>query len=181
MELFPPDPPLDDGEVALRLWTAADVPAITAACQDPEISRFTLVPAPYTEGDARGFVADAARQLEAGAGIHFAVTDSRTGRILGSIGLETRDWPVAEVGYWIDREARGRGIATRALRLLSRWTLHELGAARLQLVTPPENVASQLVAERAGFQREGVLRAALVTKGRRTDCVMFSLLPGDRA
>jgi RimJ/RimL family protein N-acetyltransferase len=50
---------------------------------------------------------------------------------------------------------------------------------RLQLVTDVENVASQRVAERAGFLREGVLRQALEVKGRRSDCVMFSLLPTD--
>jgi RimJ/RimL family protein N-acetyltransferase len=76
--------------------------------------------------------------------------------------------------------ARGRGVCTRALRLLSRHALDDLGLQRLQLVADPDNVASQRVAEKAGFRREGVLRAHLRhPDGRIRDSVMFSLLPGD--
>jgi RimJ/RimL family protein N-acetyltransferase len=76
--------------------------------------------------------------------------------------------------------ARGRGVCTRALRLLSRHALDHLGLQRLQLVADPDNVASQRVAEKAGFRREGVLRAHLRhPDGRIRDSVMFSLLPGD--
>lgn len=86
-----------------------------------------------------------------------------------------------QVGYWVKREARGRGVATRALRLLSRWAFDELGARRVQLIAQPENLASQRVAEKAGFQREGLLRAYAELKGRRPDFHMYSLLPGDLA
>jgi hypothetical protein len=51
-----PDPPLSDDTVALRPWTADDVPAIAAICQDAEIPRWTIVPTPYSDEDARGFV-----------------------------------------------------------------------------------------------------------------------------
>src|SRR5512146_2713173 len=78
-------------------------------------------------------------------------------------------------------EARGKGLATRAVRLISRWALRELGLPRLGLFTEPWNVASQRVAERAGFQREGVLRSWTEIDGRRRDYVSFSLLPGDLA
>lgn len=181
MELFPPDPPPSDGEVALRPWTEADVPTIVAACRDPEIPRWTQVPSPYDEGDARAFVMQAQKDWAEGARAQFAIVDARSGAVLGSIGLVGVDWPVGEVGYWVAREARRRGVATRATRLLARWALLERGFARLQLVADPENTGSLRVAECAGFQREGVLRAGLENKGRRTNCVMFSLLPGDLA
>jgi RimJ/RimL family protein N-acetyltransferase len=75
---------------------------------------------------------------------------------------------------------RGRGVCTRALRALSRWALSDLQLQRLELVTDPENVASQRVAEKAGFRREGVLRAHLRhPDGRIRDSVIFSLLPGE--
>ena len=78
------------------------------------------------------------------------------------------------------RSARGQGICTRALRLLSRHALEELELQRLDLVTDPDNLASQRVAEKVGFQREGVLRAHLRhPDGRIRDSVMFSLLPGE--
>jgi RimJ/RimL family protein N-acetyltransferase len=66
------------------------------------------------------------------------------------------------------------------VQLVARWAFAERGVQRLELTTAPENVASQRVAERAGFTREGVLRALQATKSNgRRDTVMFSLLPSD--
>ena len=161
---------LEDDVVLLRPRTEDDVPAITETCQDPEIVRWTPVPSPYTEDDAREFIR--------AAPVASAIVDARTGEFLGAIGWRWVDGNV-QFGYWAKREARGRGIATRALRLLSRWAIHELGAARVQLVTEPEKVASQQVAEKAGFTREATLRSYIELKGRRRDAVMFSLLPDD--
>lgn len=163
---------LEDGEILLRPFTEEDVPAIAAACQDPEIPRWTRVPSPYSEDDARMFVRHADHQA-------FAIVDREGGELLGSIGLVDLAGSVGEIGYWIKREARGNGVATRALVLLSRWAASEGGLARVQLTTEPANVASQRVAEKAGFSREGVLRSWIEIKGRRRDAVMYSLLPDD--
>jgi RimJ/RimL family protein N-acetyltransferase len=84
------------------------------------------------------------------------------------------------VGYWCAAHERRRGIATRALRLVCRYALDELGLARIELITDVDNVASQGVAQKAGFRREGVLRSHLRhPDGHRRDSVMFSLLPGE--
>ncbi len=161
---------LEDGDVALRPLTEEDVPEVVAACQDPEIPRWTLVPSPYTEDDAREFLA--------GASDVSAIVDAESGEFLGAIGWHWVDGNV-QVGYWVKREARGRGVATRALRLLSRWAFAELGAARIQLLTEPENPASQRVAEKAGFRREALLRSFVDLKGRRADVYMYALLRDD--
>lgn len=87
----------------------------------------------------------------------------------------------ADVGYWLLPEGRGRGCATRAVLLISEWAIRELGIVRLQLWAEPENVASLRVADRRGYQREGVLRSFEEVGGRRVDSVMFSLLPSDLA
>jgi RimJ/RimL family protein N-acetyltransferase len=163
---------LTDGEIVLRPFTEDDVPAITAACQDPEIPRWTRVPSPYTEQDARAFVSEAAEGS-------FAIVDARTGELLGSIGVRPLGDGVGQIGYWIRREARGQGVATRALGTISKWAFDTLALARLQLITEPENQASQRAAEKAGFQREGLLRAFAELKGHRPDFYMYSLLPGD--
>jgi GrpB-like predicted nucleotidyltransferase (UPF0157 family) len=81
------------------------------------------------------------------------------------------------VGYYLAAEARGRGLATRALKLLSRWGIEELGLARIEVLAHPDNVGSQRVALRVGFQREGLLRSYRDRKGERDDLLMFSLLP----
>ena len=70
---------------------------------------------------------------------------------------------------------------TRAVGLVSRWAFQELRCERLQLRADADNVASQRVAEKAGFTREGVLRSVHFNarQKRRVDYVMFSLLPLD--
>jgi RimJ/RimL family protein N-acetyltransferase len=85
----------------------------------------------------------------------------------------------AAVGYWLAPDARGRGVATRTLRLLARWAFEHLAVARLELTCAPDNVASQRVAERCGFVRESVLRSHIRFKGGRRDTMVFSLLPGE--
>jgi RimJ/RimL family protein N-acetyltransferase len=73
-------------------------------------------------------------------------------------------------------------VCAEALRRLARFGFGELGLGRLELLTDPDNVASQRVAEKVGFRREGVLRSHLLHRdGRRRDSVMFSLLPGELA
>jgi RimJ/RimL family protein N-acetyltransferase len=99
---------------------------------------------------------------------------------MGTIGLGlSGEDGMAETGYWMVAEHRGRGVATRALRLLSRWAILDLGLWRLQLQTMTGNTASQAVAERAGFTREAVLRRYMENRGSRCDSVMFSLVPTD--
>ncbi len=104
---------------------------------------------------------------------------AQTTRFLGAIGFRLPAPAVGEVGYWLAAPARGRGVATRAVRLLCAWAFEELSLARIQLHTLPGNVASERLAERAGFTREGLLRSFAEMKGRRVDINMFSLLPGE--
>jgi RimJ/RimL family protein N-acetyltransferase len=185
MALTAPEPPLADEVVALRPWRADDAPAVAAAIDgDPEIAAWLdEVPQPYGLDDAHEYIAACKRGWAEGAGAFFAVVDPADGTLLGSLGLRLAGLPqgVAEVGYWIAREARGRGVASHAVRLAARWILGEVGIERLQLRADTLNVSSQRVAEKAGFTREGVLRSMHYNprQGRRVDFVLFSLLPGE--
>jgi RimJ/RimL family protein N-acetyltransferase len=176
-----PDPPLNDGAVALRPWRAADLVPLVEACQDPEIPRWTAVPSPYGEHDAREYLARAEIDRRSGRELGLAVVDAGEGTLLGSCGLARFDWQdrKVEVGYWIAAAARGRSVGSRATGLLSRWALESLGMERVELLANPMNEASQRLAERAGFTREGLLRAYRRRKGEREDLIMFSLLAGD--
>lgn len=167
---------LRDEELVLRPWTEADAPAIAAACNDPEIPRWIpVIPKPYTVDDALAFIRG---EADARPEHSFAITER--GTVVGSIGMTTDGTGTGRIGYWCARDARGRGLTTRALRTLSRWGLEELGLGRLELFTDPDNVASQRVAEKVGFRREGILRSHLLhPDGRRRDSVMFSLLSGE--
>ena len=176
-----PDPPLADDAVRLRPWCDADVEPAHAATQDPLIPRYTRVPRGQTEVGLRAFIAEREVRRRAGEVLSFVIADATSDAFLGTVALLRFDWEEnrAEVGYWLASWARGRGVATRAVTMLARWALLDLGMARLSLMTDVDNVASQAVAERAGFTREGVQRSYLKRDGRRFDIVMYSLLPGD--
>jgi RimJ/RimL family protein N-acetyltransferase len=168
---------LHDVDLVLRPWTEGDVPALVTACNDPEISRWIpLIPRPYTEADAIAFV-----RGEVSTAPEHSLAIAVDGELVGAIGLSLNSLNYrGAIGYWIAAPARGKGICTRALRTLSRWGLDDLELQRLELITDPDNVASQRVAEKVGYRREGVLRAHLRhPDGRIRDSVMFSLLPGE--
>ena len=182
-EVLFPRPTLADELVLLRPWTAHDVPARLAAFQDPWLLRFSWPrTTPLTEADIwSSFRAQEEARLR-GEELNFALVEPRDPSVvLGGASIYGIDLEQgrAGVGYWVAREARRRGVASHATRLLARWALAELGVARLELTCGPDNEASQRVALRCGFVLEGVLRSHLPFKGGRRDTVMFSLLPGE--
>jgi RimJ/RimL family protein N-acetyltransferase len=160
-------PTLTDGVVTLRALREGDVPAIVAACQDPEIPRWTSVPSPYTVEDARRFLAIAATEAAAGDGLVLAVADAED-RLIGTVGLMDVGGGSAEIGYWVAAPARGRGVAVRATVLLRDWAHTALGLHTIELLPHRDNGPSQRVAERAGFADSGELRrVARMPPGRR--------------
>ncbi|MBP2056833.1 RimJ/RimL family protein N-acetyltransferase [Streptomyces griseochromogenes] len=118
---------------------------------------------------------------ESGDGIHFAVTDARTARLMGTVGLKKTDWRalVSEVGYWVCPWARGRGIAAEATKALAQWLLADQQFQRLELRAATENTASQKAALKAGFHRKGILRNAGFVHTGRVDLIVFSILRDD--
>jgi RimJ/RimL family protein N-acetyltransferase len=146
-----PDPPLGDEEIALRRFSERDVDVLTSALQDPEIPRWTGVPDPYTRGHAIHFVTS--WPAEAGE-LSLAIRDAADDRLLGSIGVRVDDARrIAELGYWVAAEARGRGVASRAIELVTGWAHDELGVERVDVYVDSGNVASLRAAEKAGLRR----------------------------
>jgi RimJ/RimL family protein N-acetyltransferase len=181
-ELWFPVPPLAGDVVRLRPWDEADMPGMVLAFSDPVMRQFSRRTAPYTETDARDQFAEQERARLRGERLNLALVEPHDQDVvLGGVSLhEVRlDRGCAAVGYWLAPGARGRGAATQAVRLLARWAFAELGLARLELTCGPDNEASQRVAERCGFTREGVLRSHVPFKGGRRDSVIYSLLPGE--
>ena len=151
-------PRLTDGVIGLRALDERDVPAIVAACRDPEIPRWTRVPSPYTPEDARSYLAVAAADAAVGLGVALAVTDAADA-FIGTIGLMEvdRERGTGEIGYWTAAPARGRGVTVRAVVLLRDWAVRELGLATLEILPHEDNMPSRVVAERAGFGWTGAV------------------------
>ena len=172
---------LSDDVVVLRAWSSTDASFLAEASRDPAIERYNG-PAPASVADAIAVIESIeqrwARFDAEGdpTGAAFAIVDAASGEPVGMCGVD--HWSsagVAQFGYWLGAGARGRGLATRAVTLMTGW-LFELGAARVFLTIESENAASAAVARRAGFTYEGTLRALGVWQGQRKDVDMFAVL-----
>jgi len=168
--------------VTLRPWREDDADTLAARINDPAIVVFLdRLPQPYVREDALAYIRASQEGWRTGGNTNFAIVVDRIGGAVGSIGVRWSEIEegVAEVGYWVAAEARGRGAATSAVRLVAHWAFTaEQRLERLQLRADVLNAASNRVAEKAGFTREGVLRSSRrnVRLDRRGDYVMWSLL-----
>src|SRR5262245_11230381 len=173
---------LSDGSVTVRPWEHDDAAMLVERINDYEVALYLdEVPQPYHLEDAREFFALSDEGWRTGTMTNFAVLLDGIGGATGGVGVRWAQIStgVAEVGYWIAADARGRGAATAATRLVSRWAFEaEPTLQRVELRAAVENPASNRVAEKAGFAREGVLRQQRYNArlGRRIDFVMWSLL-----
>ncbi|MFE9774017.1 GNAT family N-acetyltransferase [Streptomyces sp. NPDC005931] len=136
---------------------------------DPELLRWNTPVRPVTDlAGAREALRARARRAADGTALALRVADADSGTVLGHIDVnEIR--PVTgtgRVGYWVLPEARGRGVATRALLLAARWAFTDLGLHRLELDHAVGHEASCRVAGRGGFLHEGTLRGAVFAAGR---------------
>lgn len=172
---------LTDGVIRLRLGSDTDVERITAFVQDPDIVRWTTIPEGQDAEGTRHWMQRGMAGLATGSDVALVIADARTDAPLGTIGLHeiNRAAARAVAGYVLAPEARGRGLARRALRLLCAFAFHDLRLARVEVAIEAENRASRAVAESVGFREEGVLRSYLRIAGERRDMVMYGLLPGD--
>lgn len=113
--------------------------------------------------------------------LHARRADGSAGRLLGGAGLHRMDWAVRrfEIGYWVRPEAAGRGHASEAVRLLVALAFDRLAARRVEIRCDTRNVRSRAVAERCGFELEGVLRRdALGVDGEVRDTAVYSRIAG---
>lgn len=160
---------LTDGVVTLRPWRLLDARWYVAAARDPAIQHWTSE-RPNLTGPRFRRVLRSVRRREDVLG--YAICDAGTGRRLGNIGLVI-EGDVADAGYWVAQAERGRGIAAKALALLTAWALENLAVRAVVLWTRVGNTASQRVAERCGFRRAPHLDGRRMVKGEMWDIVYF--------
>lgn len=167
-----PDEPLTDGTVTLRPWHPDEAGWYAEQAADPEILRFTSEPAGLTAAAVRAAIEE---MLATRAHAGLVVTDAATGALLGNAGLAPGAEPgTGAVSYWVAPAARGRGVATRAVRLLVAYAA-ELGLRRLTLWTRADNTGSRRVAEAAGFRLEGVEPGGETIHGADRDVARYAL------
>lgn len=176
-----PDPPLNDGRIGLRKWHESDVECIRLAGTDPRIPKGTSVPATFTPAEGLAFIHRQWSRAENGEGVSQAIVEVDSDRAIGLMWVALRPQShVGGLGYWIVPPARGRGVATAAVRLVIPWALNVLNLRRLEAWVESDNVFSQRVLQGAGFQQEGRLRNFLTVEGESSDALVFSVIAPER-
>jgi RimJ/RimL family protein N-acetyltransferase len=170
-------PELNGEGFVLRGWrhTTPDIDAVLRAAHDPDISQYSTVGSATTPLRAAQWIAS----HTAPDRLDWAIT--RKGDVMGRVSLahiDTTDG-IAEVGYWLLPENRGRGIASAAVGAVEYHAFGSLGVARLMICHEPPNVRSCLLAERRGYLAEGTLRSVFVRDGVRRDLHVHARLATD--
>jgi RimJ/RimL family protein N-acetyltransferase len=165
--------------IILRFPTLAHVDALVPAFADPELREAGNLPA-FDRDTLVASIRDLPMLAKQGRLLALAAVDNGSGEVVGGGTLHHLDAErkIVEIGYFVLPHARRRGIATAIARLLSQHAF-SLGIERVAAYVNVGNVASERVAERAGFTREGVVRSMPKPDGRRVDKTLFSLLPGE--
>lgn len=99
-------------------------------------------------------------------------------QIIGASGFNDRskpEVPLFEIGYWLDTDFTGQGLATEMVSALTRFAFHSFHAARVQIVTQVGNDTSQRVAEKCGFVLEATLKNYCIdcVSGKPADDSLF--------
>jgi ribosomal-protein-alanine N-acetyltransferase len=172
-------PTLHYGLVTLRPSAEKDIESIFHACQDPIIPAFTTVPAHYTIDHAIDFVRSDPFSFSERRELRFVI-DYGNGddpQFAGVISLHTINIKnhTSEIGYWMEKSMRGKGIGTIAAKMITDYGFRSLGFRRIDGLADVENAASQKLLTSAGFQKEGILRNKVTRDdGRQIDMALFA-------
>jgi RimJ/RimL family protein N-acetyltransferase len=172
-------PTLHNGLVTLRPSDERDINSIFTACQDPLIPAFTTVPENYTLDHAIDFVRSDPFSFAERREIRFIIEQGNGVDVTfaGVISLHTINIKnhTAEIGYWIEKSMRGKGIGTTAAKVITDYGLRPLGFRRIDGLADIDNSASQKLLTSAGFEKEGILRNKVSREdGRQIDMALFA-------
>jgi len=172
-------PTLQYGLVSLRPSAERDIDSIFNACQDPLIPAFTTVPATYTIDHAIDFVRSDPFSFAERRELRFVIDygNGADTNFAGVISLHTINIKnhTAEIGYWMDKSLRGKGVGTIAAKMITDYGFRSLGFRRIDGLVDVDNLASQKLLTSAGFQKEGILRNKVSREdGRQIDMALFA-------
>lgn len=178
-------PVLKQGSITLRPLEDSDIDSVYRACQDPLIPQFTRVQSPYSLEDAADFVRSSPFVFTERKAIQWAIESNsnsvlnsgRIGTFAGAISIHSIKLAdhAGELGYWIAPEFRGRNICAAAAEMISEFALDSIGFNRIEALVDHNNIASQKVLQKSGFEREGLLRKKITKEnGKTTDMFIFA-------
>lgn len=171
-------PELDSERLHLRPIREDDLPDLFAVFADPDVMRYWSTPPMRDLDEARAYLAGIARSFAERTGFKWAITRRGNDRLIGTTSLFRLDGPhnTGEIGYALGSAHWGNGYAAEAVRRTCQFGFEALGLRRIEADIDPRNLASIQVIEKAGFQREGVLRERYIYNGEIQDVVYYGLL-----
>lgn len=186
LDTLPTAPELTDGKLCLRPWQDGDADALFEAARESVATVGRWLPwchADYGMDDAAAWIAHCQDSWRSGEDRAFAVFEADSNRLLGGIGLNQRNLlhRSANLGYWVRQSRQGQGLAAPAATLAARFGFNQLGLIRIEILTLPDNRASQRTAERVGARFEAVARQRLWAGGQVHDAHVYGLIPTDLA
>jgi RimJ/RimL family protein N-acetyltransferase len=173
---MPGQPELRGEKTLLRRWRRSDVDFVVSVTDDPLIPLISQVPSEPDEAGALAFVEAQSARIEDGRGWAWAVALAETDEVVGYVGAlwVAKSAGRASIGYWTKAGRRRGGTTADAVRAVAGWLLAEAGVARLEAYVEPWNVGSARVVEKAGFEREGLMRSFAVIGGERRDALLYA-------
>ena len=179
-------PTLKSDTLTMRPMRPSDAEDIYRAVQDPEIPKFTTVPADYPIDLAIEFAnTRAAASFVNKTELVFVIEDARLATVgypysngfAGVMSLHTIDIPNhrAEIGYWLAKEARGQGICTKAAELITEYGLMTIGFKRIDGIVDVRNEPSKAALLKAGYEFEGIMKSYVTRRdGSQLDMALFA-------
>jgi RimJ/RimL family protein N-acetyltransferase len=175
-------PALETDGLRLRAWREDDADRLAEASHDRRLRRFIPhSPLPHAREDAPAYLLRIRQMASEGTRMSWCVADKDTDEALGNVALfDFAADRSAQVGYWSHPSARGRGVLSRATRLVADWALtpapRGFGLRRLYLLSAVSNTASRRVAEQSGFVHVGTERSAAPVGGGYDDNAVYDRL-----
>ena len=173
--------PLQTDRLTLRPYSLSYIPALLPLIGAREVAATTLrIPHPYTDSDARNFIAGTQESLLGGSELRLGIVWRESGALCGGVGLRIEaDHRRAELGYWIGVPYWGKGYATEASRALVDYGFGTLGLRRIFASHFANNPASARVLRKIGMRHEGSLRAHVLKWGEFIDLEMYGMVGSD--
>lgn len=174
---MPSFPVLSTTRLRLRQFLPTDAPRIRELAGAEEVAAGTFLPHPYEDGTAAKWIADQQKNFESGAAVHFAVTLTQDGTMIGSVGLEiVAAHRHARLNYWLGRSYWNRGYATEAVRAVLLYGFERLDLNRIYAPHFSGNDASGCVLRKVGMTYEGRMREHYQRFGRFVDLELYGML-----
>ena len=168
-------------QIILRSLKKSDAASIYKYVRSPDIPRYTFVPSPYTIDSAIDFIKRSHIWRRKETTYVFAIVPHEAGELVGTIGIHAVSavHKKAEIGYWLAKKFRGRGIMPEAIGLALKFCFKELKLHRVQAPTLPDNVISQKLLKSCGFKYEGRHRNYYRHRNRIKDAYMYAITVED--